>query len=546
MKYIARDERIPQDRRRELNDKILYLIDAGLAEDAGITREDIYNAYTGDGGLHGLKRSDYDSYSEFSDAKKEIENGQFFTPPSVCQTVAKCIGIGKGDLVADLTCGIGSFFNFMPTENNLYGCELDNKAYKVAKYLYPDANIVNGDIRLYQPGILFDYVLGNPPFNLKWWVDGNEEMLSQLYYCIKAYELLKPCGIMAIVVPKSFLADDFSDSGMIREMNVRFHFLGEFDLSKNAFSAMGVTSFPTKVQFWQKKKAQEEASMPYTAVNTPTDANTLIERINKAKEELSESRMEILKATASSRETSADFAYQVDKMLYQIRVHPRLSSEHSRCCAYVHRFYTEKQPESMKYEEWCKVRLTEPKVLNYLKKVLKKQNEKPQEDRIALVKRDYDFVYKGYSYASSRQLSDGMKTPVPTYLVYSADGDYGFTRYAKLIRRKQKEYERQNQQFADMELDTEISRALDYFTLWDSENEEEIRLNAMQKRDINLMLQKRYGLLQWEQGCGKTLAGIAVGLYRMECQNVHHTWIISSAISIRNNWDIVLKNYGLS
>ena len=546
MKYIARDERIPQDRRRELNDKILYLIDAGLAEDAGITREDIYNAYTGDGGLHGLKRSDYDSYSEFSVAKKEIENGQFFTPPSVCQTVAKCIGIGKGDHVADLTCGIGSFFNFMPTENNLYGCELDNKAYKVAKYLYPDANIVNGDIRLYQPGILFDYVLGNPPFNLKWWVDGNEEMLSQLYYCIKAYELLKPCGIMAIVVPKSFLADDFSDSGMIREMNVRFHFLGEFDLSKNAFSAMGVTSFPTKVQFWQKKKAIEEASMPYTAVNTPTDANTLIERINKAKEELSESRMEILKATASSRETSADFAYQVDKMLYQIRIHPRLSSEHSRCCAYVHRFYTEKQPESMKYEEWCRVRLTEPKVLNYLKKVLKKQNEKPQEDRIALVKRDYDFVYKGYSYASSRQLSDGMKTPVPTHLVYSADGDYGFTRYAKLIRRKQKEYERQNQQFADMELDTEISRALDNFTLWDSENEEEIRLNAMQKRDINLMLQKRYGLLQWEQGCGKTLAGIAVGLYRMECQNVHHTWIISSAISIRNNWDIVLRNYGLS
>ena len=545
MKYIARDERIPQDRRRELNDKILYLIDAGLAEDSGISREDIYNAYTGDGGLHGLKRSDYDSYSDFSDAKKEIENGQFFTPPSVCQTVAKCIGIGKGDLVADLTCGMGSFFNFMPTENNLYGCELDNKVYKVAKYLYPDATIVNGDIRLYQPGILFDYVLGNPPFNLKWWVDGNEEMLSQLYYCIKAHELLKPCGIMAIVVPGSFLSDDFSDGGMIREMNARFRFLGQFELSKNAFAAMGVTSFSTKVQFWQKKKAQDDDLMPYSAVNTSTDASVLIERINKAKEELSESRMEILKATASSRETSADFAYQVDKMLYQIRVHPRLSAEHSRCCAYVHRFYTEKQPESMKYEEWCRVRLTEPKVLNYLKKVLKKQNEKPAEDRIALVKRNYDFVYRGYSYASNRQLCEEMKTPVPTYLVYSTDGDYGLTRYAKLIRRKQREYAIQNQQFSDMELDPEISRALDHFTLWDSENEEEIRLNAMQKRDINLMLQKRYGLLQWEQGCGKTLAGIAVGLYRMECQNVHHTWIISSAISIRNNWDIVLQNYGL-
>lgn len=546
MKYIARNEHIPQERRRELNDKILYLIDAGLTEEADISREDIYNAYTGDGGLHGLQRSDYDSYSDFSDAKKEIENGQFFTPPSICQMVAKCIGIGKGDLVADLTCGIGNFFNFMPTENNLYGCEIDNKAYKVARHLYPDANIVNQDIRLYQPGILFDYVLGNPPFNLKWWVEGNEEMLSQLYYCIKAYELLKPCGLMAIVVPKSFVSDDFTDGGMIREMTARFRFLGQFDLPKNSFASMGVASFPTKLQFWQKKKDAEDVSMPYTTESTPADVNDLLERINRAKEELSESRMEILKATAHNKETSADFSYQVDKMLYQIRVHPRLSSEHSRCCAYVHRFYTEKQPESMKYEEWCRVRLTEPKVLNYLKKVLKKQNERPQEDRIALVKRDYDFVYKGYSYASSRQLSEEMKTPVAMYLLASSDGDNGFTRYAKLIRRKQREYTIQNQQFADMELDVTISNALDNFTLWDAENEEEIRLNPMQKRDINLMLQKRYGLLQWEQGCGKTLAGIAVGLYRMECQNVHHTWIISSAISIRNNWDIVLKNYGLS
>ena len=149
--------------------------------------------------------------------------------------------------------------------------------------------------------------------------------------------------------------------------------------------------------------------------------------------------MDILKATAQNKETSASFAYQVDKMLYQIRVHPRISSEHSRCCAYVHRFYTEKQPESMPYPEWCRVRLTEAKVLSYLKKVLKKQNERPPEDRITLVKRDYDFVYKGYSYASSRQLSDRMKTPVPMYLLASSDGDNGFTQYAKLIGRKQSE-----------------------------------------------------------------------------------------------------------
>ena len=546
MKYIARNERIPQDRRRELNDKILYLIDAGMTEEADISREDIYNAYTGDGGLHGLKRSDYDSYSEYSEAKKEIENGQFFTPPSICQTVAACLSVGKGDLIADLTCGMANFFNFMPTENNLYGCEIDNKAYKVARHLYPDANIENGDIRLYKPGILFDYVLGNPPFNLKWWIESNEEVLSQLYYCIKAHELLKPCGILALVVPKSFLADDFTDGAMIRKMGERFRFLGQFDLPVGAFAPMGVETFPTKLQFWQKRKDAEDTELPYYTACSFTRPRDLSENIARAKKELSESRMELLKATSRNKQTSENFAYLVDKMLYQIQIHPRLSSDHSRCCTYVHRFYTERQPDSMPYEEWCKKRITEEKVIAYLKKVLKKQNEKPPEDRIALVKRDYGIVYKGYSYASNRQLSEEMKTPVPMYLLASTDGNYGFTRYDKLIRRKQREYMIQNQQFEDMELDETIARALDEFVIWDAENEEEIRLNDKQKQDINLMLQKRYGLLQWEQGCGKTLAGIAVGLYRMQFQNVHHTWVISSAISIRNNWDLMLRNYGLS
>ena len=92
MKYKYLGQSIPQgpdsDPRREvricLNNKILYLVDNDLVESSGITCEDIYNAYTGDGGLHGLRYSDYNSYSEYSSAKKEIENGQFFTPDSVC------------------------------------------------------------------------------------------------------------------------------------------------------------------------------------------------------------------------------------------------------------------------------------------------------------------------------------------------------------------------------------------------------------------------------------------------------------------------------
>ena len=74
--------------RKTLNEKVLYLIDSGTCDKAGISQEDIYNAYTGDGGLHGLQRKDYDNYHSYSEKKKEIENGQFFTPPDVCRLVA--------------------------------------------------------------------------------------------------------------------------------------------------------------------------------------------------------------------------------------------------------------------------------------------------------------------------------------------------------------------------------------------------------------------------------------------------------------------------
>lgn len=181
MKYTIYPRPAKQSERAEFNRKILKLIDNKEVEKYDITSDDIYNAYTGDGGLHGLERGDYDTYHDFSEAKKEIENGQFFTPPKLAKLVVDCICPSSDEMVVDLTCGAGAFFNFMPNESNLYGCEKDIKAFKVARYLYPDANIENKDIRSYNPQIRFDYVIGNPPFNLKWWVEDGEEIKSQLY-----------------------------------------------------------------------------------------------------------------------------------------------------------------------------------------------------------------------------------------------------------------------------------------------------------------------------------------------------------------------------
>ena len=223
-----------------------------------------------------------------------------------------------------------------------------------------------------------------------------------------------------------------------------------------------------------------------------------------------------------------------------------MRDRYTKCCEYLHRFYTEQKPDNMDYKEWERTRLTEAKVLAYLRGALARQNKRPTRDVIALVKQNDQFQYKAYSPKASRQMRPEQKEPVPIYQAVLDNEPGRFPGYEHFLRRRRREYDRQSQSFREMPEDPNIATWLQEFTLWDMENEEVIQLNDLQRQDINRILQKRYGLLQWEQGSGKTLAAIATGMYRMEQQGLHSTWVISSAISIRNNWDVVLKNYSLS
>ena len=557
MKYQPQNLRFSLEQRRMLNEKVLYLIDSHSCAQYDITGDDIFNAYTGIGGLHGLNQEDFDNYHEYSEQKKTFESGQFFTPPKLCELVVACLHLSEYDLVADLTCGMGNFFNHAPVETNVYGCELDLNAYKVAHYLYPQANLVHGDIRSYQPGVRFDYVVGNPPFHLRWWLEDGSEMASQLYYCVKAAELLKPMGILALIVPQSFLADLFMDGSMIRTMEKQFRFLGQVILPDNAFSAMGVNSMPTKLQFWQARSGgnASESSRYTTETVCTLSANFNVERAAQQiyervlmlpKADLERNKARILLELSHSRAASKNFAYESQKLLYQIKAHPVTRSRYARCCEYLHRFYTEEKPPNMKYEEWVKRRLTEKQVLSYLRRTLRKQNRKPERDVVALVKQKGQFVYKAYSTKARHRLAEEKRPSVPIYQAVLNNEPGQYPGFEALLRRKCREYSNQSQAFHDMLEDPEIAAWLRDFTLWDAENEEIIRLNDIQRQDINRILQKRYGMLQWEQGSGKTLAAIAAAIYRMKNQGLHSAWVVSSAISIRNNWDVVLPNYGLS
>lgn len=555
MKYHYQGMRLTIQQRKELNDKILYLIDSDTCADAGISKEDVFNAYTGDGGLHGLERSDYENYHAYSEAKKEVENGQVFTPPPLCEFIVSCLKVSDTDLVADLTCGMGNFMNYLPVEANAYGCELDVKAFKVARYLYPEANLELGDIRTYEPETRFDYVIGNPPFHLRWWSEEKEKVLSHFYYCMKAAKLLKPLGILAVVEPQSFLADDFTDGTMIRDMERQFRFLGQVALPENAFRSMGVDYIPTKLQFWQKRLNPQDQTGAYT-VQCPDISMALIQPkiaaeevyrscVADAKRELEQSRSRILLELAKGRNLSKGFMYEVQKLLYQIKCHPATHERYAKCFAYVHRFFTQKPPPKMDLKEWDRKKLTEAKVLAYLSQALSRQSVRPEQDVIRLVKQKFSFVYKGYSAKARRQLTQVQRTPVPVYQAVLDDTPELYPGFERFLQRKRREYDCQSQAFELMDEDTTIRNWLEYFHYWSEEDQQFVWLNPLQKRDINRIIQKRYGFLQWEQGSGKTAAAIAVGQYRMERQGARATWVISSAISIRNNWDLVLKGAGI-
>jgi len=543
MKYKIEPVTIPFNRRKEINDKCLYVIDNNLDM---LTPNDVFNCYSGDGGLHGLEFKDFNNYYEYSKEKKEIEQGAFFTPHNICEFIVNCIKPNNSDIIADLCSGMGNFFNYLPVERNIYGNELNIRYYKIAKYLYPDANLTADDIRYFNPGTKFDIVLGNPPFGLKWTI-GRDEYISQLYYCIKSSELLKPAGFMVLIVPDSFLSDDFTDKGMIKEINNRFNFICQFDLSANAFQSLGVINYKTKTMFFQRKSEHLE-DKPYTLDKVDMigkDADYVYNNYLKPYIQQKESvKSKLYFENIHDNKQDFEFQYKVKKLLFDIKRNPKIKDYYGKCLDYLYKYNNQKKPDEMKWDEWDKVKITQNKVISYLVRCLKKQSE-IEKDEIRLIKTNGQLKLKAYSRKTKLQLSkmNVFKSATINSMVVNNDYPIADKTYCRLITKKVNQYHKQTKPYNEMQLDSNIQDFLNNLVIYDTLNEKEIRLNDIQKEDTNKTLQKDYGFLQWTMGTGKSITGTAQALYRLKHNDINNVIVIAPSIAIKGTWDECLESY---
>ena len=535
--YTIIPQQIPPDKRAEINEKILFAINSGKDM---IPAESIYNCYTGIGGLHNLKQSDFNSYHEYAEAKKEFEMGQFFTPHEICRDMVNVLSPSSSEMILDMCCGMGNFFNHLPNQHNAYGFDIDGKAISVAKYLYPDAHIEKCDIQQYRPEQHFDAIIGNPPFNLKF-----DFRLSQEYYIDKAYHLLNPAGFLMIIVPASFMQNEFWEKSRVSRVNEDFSFIGQTRLSPHAFTSVGVNNFNTKIMVFLRRSQHIEMT-PYNTDEFVSMAE-LKERVKRAREMKHRLRLDLMRETNRiDKEELEHFEYKLAKYMYELKAHKRLNKHIDKATALVTKFRNQKPPENATNEqmkEWERKKLTTVKVLVTIRKYITSQNVIPRKE-IALVKTSYGFKLKQYAprlldktehrSASVNNLILGhSKLPMPESV--TEENIKQIRAAHKIIHRKQLEHIIQNQIFSDMQTEDSFAEYLDNASFMNKDGER-CEFTKLQKHDINLVLQKKYALLNWQQGSGKTAAVYHRAKYLLKYGKVRNVIILSPAIATNMTW----------
>lgn len=172
--------------------------------------------------------------------------------------------------------GVGNFFGMLPEKLNqskLYGVELDSISGRIAKLLYPDANIqIKGFEKTDYPNDFFDVAIGNVPFGAYKVNDRQYDRYNFMihdYFLAKTIDQLRPGGVAALITTKGTM--DKASPEVRKYLAERADLLGAIRLPNTAFKANAGTEVSADILFFQKRESLTK-EMPEW-INLDSDVN---------------------------------------------------------------------------------------------------------------------------------------------------------------------------------------------------------------------------------------------------------------------------------
>ena len=199
------------------------------------------------------------SEEEYISARESTLNAHY-TSPVIIQEIYRTLqrmGFTKGNLL-EPSMGIGNFFGMLPEtmrESHLYGVELDSLTGRIARLLYPKANItVDGYEKTTFPNDFFDAAVGNVPFGQYKVADKKYDKFNFLihdYFFGKTLDQVRPGGVIAFVTSKGTM--DKENPKVRKYIAQRAELLGAVRLPNTAFKANAGTEVTSDILFLQKR-----------------------------------------------------------------------------------------------------------------------------------------------------------------------------------------------------------------------------------------------------------------------------------------------------
>ena len=233
----------------------------------------VLSGYTGWGAIPQAFDSDNKDWSnEYAQLKELLTDDEYiaarrstmnahFTSPVIISAIyegLKNIGFESGKIL-EPAMGIGNFFGAMPENmrnSELHGVELDSLTGRIAKQLYPDADIqIKGFEKTKFENDSFDAVVGNVPFG-DYKVDDKDYNKHKFYihdyFVAKSIDKVRPGGVLAVVTSKGTM--DKENSEMRKYIAQRAELLGAVRLPNDAFKKNAGTEVTSDILFFQKRE----------------------------------------------------------------------------------------------------------------------------------------------------------------------------------------------------------------------------------------------------------------------------------------------------